>query len=43
MSVLLYPSFLVIGIQLTPLALAAFFQVTAWALPMNWCLRNQES
>ncbi|RJX39550.1 ABC transporter permease [Paenibacillus pinisoli] len=39
MSVLLYPSFLVTGIQLTPLALPAFFQVTAWALPMNWLNR----
>lgn len=39
MSVLLYPSFLVTGIQLTPLALPAFFQVTAWVLPMNWLNR----
>lgn len=39
MSVLLYPSFLVTGIQLTPLALPVFFQVTAWALPMNWLNR----
>ncbi|NOV01203.1 ABC transporter permease [Paenibacillus planticolens] len=39
MSVILYPSFLVTGIQLTPLALPTFFQVTAWPLPMNWLNR----
>ncbi|WP_228100830.1 ABC transporter permease [Paenibacillus donghaensis] len=39
MSVIVYPSFLVTGIQLTPLALPMFFQVTAWALPMNWLNR----
>lgn len=39
MSVILYPSFLVTGIQLSPLALPAFFQITAWALPMNWLNR----
>ncbi|WP_240420052.1 ABC transporter permease [Paenibacillus periandrae] len=39
MSILLYPSFLVTGIQLTPLAMPTFFQVTAWVLPMNWLNR----
>ncbi|MCM3132711.1 ABC transporter permease [Paenibacillus polysaccharolyticus] len=39
MSLILYPSFLVTGIQLTPLAFPAFFQITAWALPMNWLNR----
>ncbi|WP_088834076.1 ABC transporter permease [Paenibacillus tyrfis] len=39
MSIILYPSFLVTGIQLTPLALPTFFQVTAWPLPMNWLNR----
>ncbi|WJM05840.1 ABC transporter permease [Paenibacillus sp. PK1-4R] len=39
MSLILYPSFLVTGIQLTPLAFPTFFQVTAWALPMNWLNR----
>ncbi|MBB6020224.1 ABC-2 type transport system permease protein [Paenibacillus sp. JGP012] len=39
MSIILYPSFLVTGIQLTPLAFPTFFQVTAWALPMNWLNR----
>lgn len=39
MSFILYPSFLVTGIQLTPLAFPTFFQVTAWALPMNWLNR----
>jgi len=38
-SLVLYPSFLATGIQLTPLAFPAFFQVTAWALPMNWLNR----
>ncbi|WP_042163239.1 ABC transporter permease [Paenibacillus gorillae] len=38
-SFVLYPSFLATGIQLTPLAFPAFFQVTAWALPMNWLNR----
>lgn len=39
MSIILYPSFLVTGIQLTPLAFPTFFQVTAWVLPMNWLNR----
>ncbi|WP_342570000.1 ABC transporter permease [Paenibacillus sp. FSL R5-0749] len=39
MSLILYPSFLVTGIQLTPLAFPTFFQVTAWGLPMNWLNR----
>jgi ABC-2 type transport system permease protein len=39
MSLILYPSFLVTGIQLTPLAFPTFFQITAWALPMNWLNR----
>jgi len=39
MSLILYPSFLATGIQLTPLALPKFFQITAWALPMNWLNR----
>ncbi|MDI4643704.1 ABC transporter permease [Cohnella hashimotonis] len=39
MSVIVYPSFLVTGIQLTPLALPLFFQYTAWPLPMNWLNR----
>ncbi|OBR68227.1 hypothetical protein A7K91_10445 [Paenibacillus oryzae] len=39
MSFILYPSFLVTGIQLTPLTFPTFFQVTAWALPMNWLNR----
>ncbi|TVY04266.1 ABC transporter permease [Cohnella terricola] len=39
MSVVIYPSFLVTGIQLSPLALPLFFQVTAWPLPMNWLNR----
>ncbi|MEK8126642.1 ABC transporter permease [Paenibacillus filicis] len=38
-SLVLYPSFLATGIQLTPLAFPLFFQVTAWALPMNWLNR----
>ncbi|RKP53921.1 ABC transporter permease [Cohnella endophytica] len=38
-SLVLYPSFLATGIQLTPLAFPKFFQVTAWALPMNWLNR----
>ncbi|TXK85133.1 ABC transporter permease [Paenibacillus sp. N3.4] len=38
-SIVLYPSFLATGIQLTPLAFPTFFQVTAWALPMNWLNR----
>jgi ABC-2 type transport system permease protein len=38
-SFVLYPSFLATGIQLTPLAFPTFFQVTAWALPMNWLNR----
>ena len=38
-SLVLYPSFLATGIQLTPLAFPMFFQVTAWALPMNWLNR----
>ncbi|MNI40247.1 ABC-2 family transporter protein [compost metagenome] len=38
-SLVLYPSFLATGIQLTPLAFPTFFQVTAWALPMNWLNR----
>ncbi|MGO4728904.1 ABC transporter permease [Paenibacillus sp. 2KB_22] len=39
MSLILYPSFLLTGIQLTPLAFPTFFQVTAWAMPMNWLNR----
>jgi ABC-2 type transport system permease protein len=39
MSLILYPSFLVTGIQVTPLAFPTFFQITAWALPMNWLNR----
>jgi len=39
MSAVVYPSFLVTGIQLTPLALPLFFQITAWPLPMNWLNR----
>ncbi|MEK4660676.1 ABC transporter permease [Priestia sp. FSL H7-0729] len=39
MSLILYPSFLLTGIQLTPLAFPTFFQVTAWAIPMNWLNR----
>ncbi|WP_051236942.1 ABC transporter permease [Paenibacillus pinihumi] len=38
-SLIVYPSFLVTGIQLSPLALPLFFQVTAWPLPMNWLNR----
>jgi ABC-2 type transport system permease protein len=38
-SIVLYPSFLVTGIQLTPLAFPKFFQISAWALPMNWLNR----
>ncbi|OBZ09175.1 ABC transporter permease [Bacillus sp. FJAT-26390] len=38
-SLIVYPSFLATGIQLTPLAFPMFFQVTAWALPMNWLNR----
>lgn len=35
----LYPSFLATGIQLSPLAFPEFFQISAWALPMNWLNR----
>jgi ABC-2 type transport system permease protein len=35
----LYPSFLATGIQLSPLAFPAFFQISAWVLPMNWLNR----
>ncbi|WP_256757913.1 ABC transporter permease [Cohnella sp. WQ 127256] len=38
-SLVVYPSFLATGIQLTPLAFPMFFQITAWALPMNWLNR----
>ncbi|GGA11498.1 ABC transporter permease [Paenibacillus marchantiophytorum] len=38
-SLVLYPSFLATGIQLTPLAFPMFFQIIAWALPMNWLNR----
>lgn len=38
-SLVLYPSFLATGIQLTPLAFPMFFQISAWALPMNWLNR----
>ncbi|MBP1994381.1 ABC transporter permease [Paenibacillus eucommiae] len=38
-SLVVYPSFLATGIQLTPLAFPTFFQVTAWALPLNWLNR----
>ncbi len=38
-SLVLYPSFLATGIQLTPLAFPVFFQVSAWVLPMNWLNR----
>ncbi|UHA74701.1 ABC transporter permease [Paenibacillus sp. 481] len=38
-SFVLYPSFLATGIQLTPLAFPEFFQISAWALPMNWLNR----
>ncbi|MFE4710216.1 ABC transporter permease [Paenibacillus sp. NPDC056722] len=38
-SIVLYPSFLVTGIQLSPLAFPKAFQISAWALPMNWLNR----
>ncbi|PQZ99052.1 MULTISPECIES: ABC transporter permease [unclassified Paenibacillus] len=38
-SLVLYPSFLATGIQLTPLAFPEPFQMFAWALPMNWLNR----
>ncbi|ANY65610.1 hypothetical protein BBD42_03400 [Paenibacillus sp. BIHB 4019] len=38
-SLVLYPSFLATGIQLTPLAFPEPFQIFAWALPMNWLNR----
>lgn len=38
-SFVLYPSFLATGIQLTPLAFPEPFQISAWALPMNWLNR----
>ncbi|MGG3887530.1 ABC transporter permease [Metabacillus fastidiosus] len=38
-SLVLYPSFLATGIQLTPLAFPEPFQILAWSLPMTWINR----